>query len=117
MPSGCTFDLGVVWNIGIIMPELVVTPMPPGGPGSRSAGPNGNMGEDRSLGERPSAPLAEVLDLAGGHRYRSDLGLQDEAAVWIEARRRPPDLAATQRLRPDVPADRRRQGVPSLRHR
>ena len=40
-----------VWNAGTIVHELVVMPMPPGGPGSRPVGTDGKVSEDGSLGE------------------------------------------------------------------
>lgn len=40
-----------VWNAGTIVHELVIMPMPPGGPGSRPVGSDGKVDEVGSLGE------------------------------------------------------------------
>jgi uncharacterized cupredoxin-like copper-binding protein len=40
-----------VWNAGTIVHELVIMPMPPGGPGSRPVGSDGKVDEAGNLGE------------------------------------------------------------------
>ncbi len=40
-----------VWNAGMMVHELVVLPLPPGGPGTRAVGAEGKVSEGGSLGE------------------------------------------------------------------
>jgi uncharacterized cupredoxin-like copper-binding protein len=51
-PSVAAGDVSFrVWNAGMMVHEIVVMPMQPGGPGSRVAGTDGKVSEDGSLGE------------------------------------------------------------------
>lgn len=61
-----------VWNAGTIVHELVVMPMPPGGPGSRIVGSDGKVAEDGSLGEASASCGKGAGD-----------GIQSGAASWV----------------------------------
>jgi uncharacterized cupredoxin-like copper-binding protein len=61
-----------VWNAGTIVHELVIMPMPPGGPGSRSIGTDGKVSEDGSLGE-----ASNTCGEGAGE------GIQPGAASWV----------------------------------
>ncbi len=61
-----------VWNAGTIVHELVIMPMPPSGPGSRSVGTDGKVSEDGSLGEASNSCGEGAGD-----------GIQPGAASWV----------------------------------
>ena len=61
-----------VWNAGSIVHELVIMPMPPGGPGSRPSGSDGKVSEDGSLGEASSSCSAGTGE-----------GIQPGAQGWV----------------------------------
>ncbi len=61
-----------VWNSGTITHELVIMPMPPGGPGSRGVGSDGKVSEDGSLGESSRSCSAGIGD-----------GIESGAQGWV----------------------------------
>lgn len=61
-----------VWNAGTIVHELVIMPIPAGGPGSRSIGSDGKVSEDGSLGEASSS-----CDAGAGE------GIRPGAQGWV----------------------------------
>lgn len=61
-----------VWNAGTIVHELVIMPMPPGGPGSRPVGSDGKVDEGGSLGEASRSCAAGTGE-----------GIQPGAQGWV----------------------------------
>lgn len=61
-----------VWNAGTIVHELVIMPMPSGGPGSRPVGSDGTVSEDGSLGEASRSCAAGTGE-----------GIQPGAQGWV----------------------------------
>jgi uncharacterized cupredoxin-like copper-binding protein len=61
-----------VWNAGTIVHELVIMPMPPGGPGSRPIGTDGRVSEGGSLGEASRSCAAGTGE-----------GIQPGAQGWV----------------------------------
>ena len=105
-----------VWNAGMMVHELVVLPLPPGGAGTRAVGSDGRVSEAGSLGEAsktcgegagegiaPSAASCVTLRLAPG-RYdlicnlpgHYTMGMFTELEVrYLESRaRRTPQTAS-----------------------